>query len=728
MTLLSAALFVFSVLLQTAVFAAPSAATAASGLKAGTVQGFEVDGDLKSGDASGNPAAIPAALIDGTLTNGDDWLQGASGNGVVDPASPPHSVIISDPINSSTDTEYVGGAKELDTCTWGNDTGPVTGKDDIGHVMAYAKFVGNSAFFYMGAERIINNGDTHVDFELNKLPFKVFTSGAARPDRSVGDLIISLEYSNGGSNPIVTVYEVTKVTSCGNGETVTVDDITKTSSVHSATNFVDLPSSGFGYTVPQFEFAEASIDLAALGIDTSCPGLSSGSIRTRAGGDVSSSQLKDRVDPFPIDLNNCGSVTIKKQAVPNSAQDFHFTTDLGGDFSLDDDSDNTLSNTQDFTQVTPGTYHVTEAATAGWKLTGISCTDDDSGGVVATGVATIKVAANEHVTCTYTNTKFPKPDLSTQVEQDGQAVSSANVNDVVDDVAQLGSVAGFGQVSGTVDFFVCYDANAKPDCSTGGTAAGAGIAVTPSGGNDGTATSDDVTLSAPGFYCFRAEYTPDASAQYLATKHTDQDTECVQAKGAHIDVTKTADAASVSAGTDIGFKVTVANTGAGNATGVTLTDALPGGNIGNPVHWTIDSGFGDAASFAITGADGSQQLTLAGQPISLAAGASLQVHITAHTSSTSCATYDNTASASSSNDGSDSASASTQVNCAAIGLTKVADQGTVSAGDTIGFVITATNSGAGSATGVTVTDVLPTQAGLSWSIDAANSDAGCSIS
>ena len=33
----------------------------------------------------------------------------------------------------------------------------------------------------MGAERIVNNGDMHVDFELNKNPFKVFTAGAARP-------------------------------------------------------------------------------------------------------------------------------------------------------------------------------------------------------------------------------------------------------------------------------------------------------------------------------------------------------------------------------------------------------------------------------------------------------------------------------------------------------------------------------------------------------------------
>jgi hypothetical protein len=108
--------------------------------------------------------------------------------------------------------------------------------------MAYAKFVGDSAYFYVGAERIINNGDTHIDFELNKNPWTVFpgAGGVAKPDRSVGDLILSLEFANGGANPEMTVYKVTAVSDCLNGgkkagEDITVSDVTKTAGVHSAT-------------------------------------------------------------------------------------------------------------------------------------------------------------------------------------------------------------------------------------------------------------------------------------------------------------------------------------------------------------------------------------------------------------------------------------------------------------------------------------------------------------
>ncbi|HXN90530.1 MAG TPA: hypothetical protein VN906_03505, partial [Candidatus Sulfotelmatobacter sp.] len=199
---------------------------------------------------------------------------------------------------------------------------------------------------------------------------------------------------------------------------------------------------------------------------------------------------------------------------------------------------------------------------------------------------------------------------------------------------------------------------------------------------------------------------------------------------ANVTILKTPDAASVSAGTSIGFTVTLSNTGAGTATGVTLTDALPGGNLLTPVHWSIDGSTGNPAAFSISGVDGSQALSLAGQPISLVTGASLSVHVTAPTTAQNCAVYNNTASVSTSNDGSGSAPASETVLCANVTITKIADASTVNAGDTIGFTVLVSNSGTGTATGVTVSDPLPagSGAGVSWSIFSQSNPGLCSIS
>ena len=185
-------------------------------------------------------------------------------------------------------------------------------------------------------------------------------------------------------------------------------------------------------------------------------------------------------------------------------------------------------------------------------------------------------------------------------------------------------------------------------------------------------------------------------------------------------VTKTADAASVSAGDPIGFTVTITNGGTGTATGVTLTDALPGGS-GTGVTWVKDLATGDPAAFTLAGAQGSQTLTLAGQPISLAPGATLSVHVTAQTSATECSTYNNTATVASTNDGGGSAPASITCASAALTVTKTADAASVSAGDPIGYTVTITNGGTGTATGVTLTDALPggSGTGVTWVKDLA---------
>ena len=108
----------------------------------------------------------------------------------------------------------------------------------------------------------------------------------------------------------------------------------------------------------------------------------------------------------------------------------------------------------------------------------------------------------------------------------------------------------------------------------------------------------------------------------------------------------------------------------------------------------------------------------------MAAGASLAVHLTATTNAGQCATYDNTASVSTTNDSQDSASASTRVLCPSLSISKTPDGGTVVAGSPISFTITVHNGGPGAATNVDIDDVLP--AGFAW---AENPDvAACAIS
>jgi uncharacterized repeat protein (TIGR01451 family) len=114
---------------------------------------------------------------------------------------------------------------------------------------------------------------------------------------------------------------------------------------------------------------------------------------------------------------------------------------------------------------------------------------------------------------------------------------------------------------------------------------------------------------------------------------------------ASLSITKTADhdGTPVNAGEQIGFTVEVKNTGLGEARGVSLNDVLPTGS-GSGVTWSIDPASPDAASFDLgTNGSGKQTLILKGQPVTLAPGADLKVHIVAQTSATECSTYDNSA-------------------------------------------------------------------------------------
>jgi len=320
-TLFWAALFVLSLLLQYASITAPRNVLAATGLKAGTYGGFEIDGDLAANNAASNPGGLSAANIDGGLAglvNGEDWLS----------PTPTGATIINDLANSSSDVWFDKG-KDLDTRDWTLKTSEVSpDKSDMKHVMAYAKFVGSDAYLFAGVQRIVNKGDTTLVLEVNRKPWKIFGAGQmAKPDRSVGDLFLNLEFATGGNNPEVTVFKVLTVTDYpGQGQTVTIGpDIATTAAVRSAVYSKDSDLSATfpdgTDTIHKNEFAEFGVNLSALNISTACPnGFAVANIRTRSGGEaLGSSDMKDFSAPFPIDLNDCGTLKIVKKNFDASA-------------------------------------------------------------------------------------------------------------------------------------------------------------------------------------------------------------------------------------------------------------------------------------------------------------------------------------------------------------------------------------------------------------------------
>jgi len=104
-------------------------------------------------------------------------------------------------------------------------------------------------------------------------------------------------------------------------------------------------------------------------------------------------------------------ITIIKDAVPDNAQDFSFTTSGTelSDFSLDNDSDPTLSNERvftitNFTSNNGDTKTITESPQGGWLLTGLICNDNNGSVNPGTRTATLSVVEGENMACTFTNT------------------------------------------------------------------------------------------------------------------------------------------------------------------------------------------------------------------------------------------------------------------------------------------------------------------------------------
>jgi len=190
----------------------------------------------------------------------------------------------------------------------------------------------------------------------------------------------------------------------------------------------------------------------------------------------------------------------------------------------------------------------------------------------------------------------------------------------------------------------------------------------------------------------------------------------------NIEVEKTADEGSFSAGDEIGFTVTIFNLGPGAAYDVEASDTLPGSG------WSID---GPANGWSLDGS----LLTFGGDDedeANLGNGASASVHVVRDSVFADCGLVENTVDGWAGNDPNateeepETASAELTVDCPNLGITKTPEHGQpVVAGNPIGFWVEIANTGDGDAYNVAVSDLLPV--GFAWSIVGGLSDDGWAI-
>ncbi len=204
-----------------------------------------------------------------------------------------------------------------------------------------------------------------------------------------------------------------------------------------------------------------------------------------------------------------------------------------------------------------------------------------------------------------------------------------------------------------------------------------------------------------------------------------------------LDIVKQADDASVDAGDEIGYTVTVSNDGDGTAEDVELTDELPDDE---GLDWEIagTSGGWDCEIDAGT-------LTCGGEGFDLDPGDDASVHIVSPTTPDTCGNVRNQAEAewdategqqpqvstlpdSGNRDDVESEVVKIEVECnPELDIVKQADDASVDAGDEIGYTVTVSNDGDGTAEDVELTDELPDDEGLDWEIAGTSGGWDCEI-
>src|SRR6476620_3788543 len=177
--------------------------------------GFAIDGGLRSG----TPVISPFNSTHG------DWYPGTTGTGgsVFNASGAPIDPLTSGRANpdayTSNDNVFTTGSKFNDyigDLHWFTNSAP--DKNDINNALYHiSRDAANNQWAFMAGDRLSTNGTSYIDFEFLQGTVAVNSNGTftgtKAPNKNGGggrtenDMIVSMEYTNGGSKPLVYIYQ-----------------------------------------------------------------------------------------------------------------------------------------------------------------------------------------------------------------------------------------------------------------------------------------------------------------------------------------------------------------------------------------------------------------------------------------------------------------------------------------------------------------------------------------
>jgi hypothetical protein len=312
--------------------------------------GFAIDGGLKANTPTTSP-----------FTNAGDWFPGTGGSGgsVFDASAEPINSDMSgrrtDPYNSNDDI-FTNGSKFNDyisSLRWFTNSAP--DKNDINNALYHvARDAAKNQWAFIAGDRLSTNGTSYIDFEFlqgsvtknsggtfSSQPLSTKANGGGRTE---GDIIISMEYTNGGSKPAVYIYQWKKSGNTWSYQLANVADLDVNAFAETNRTGAEtgLLYDAFGSrTYAQYAFVEAGINVTylinQLNAGDVCAGLNIQTlwIKTKASAS-STAALKDFIDPIPVDfqfgtssIDPAGPFCLNADAVQLTA------SPEGGTFSVD---------------------------------------------------------------------------------------------------------------------------------------------------------------------------------------------------------------------------------------------------------------------------------------------------------------------------------------------------------------------------------------------------------